>query len=219
MSRSISLFLTLVAFPLALALACLGIETLQKNLLGWVLLLVGVGYVVGWPIYLWRNTAQPAAAREEAGDRSFWIILPGMIVVFFAPPIEYLYLPETLPRSDWLEWIGLGLVATGVALRVWARQVLKGLYTGHVQIVNKHHLVQEGPYRFVRHPGYAGFILMGTGVALGFSSLVGLLAIPVLMIPGLAYRMHVEETLLVERLGDPYLRYMTKTKRIVPRIW
>jgi protein-S-isoprenylcysteine O-methyltransferase Ste14 len=34
-----------------------------------------------------------------------------------------------------------------------------------------------------------------------------------------AYRVHVEEKFLVAELGDEYVRYMARTKRIIPYVW
>ena len=43
---------------------------------------------------------------------------------------------------------------------------------------------------------------MALGLSIGFSSLLGVAAILVLMLPGLAYGMRVEEELLTEGFGD-----------------
>ena len=71
----------------------------------------------------------------------------------------------------------------------------------------------------MRHPGYTGFVLMALGLGLGYSSLVGLAAVPVLMLPGLTYRMAVEEKSLTEQLGDEYRLYARTTKRIIPGVY
>jgi len=93
------------------------------------------------------------------------------------------------------------------------------MYTGHVQVQTGHRLVRAGPYSFLRHPGYTGFVLMAVGFAVGFSSVVGLTAIPLLLLPGLIYRMNVEEKLLIEQFGDGYREYARVTKRLVPGVW
>ena len=141
------------------------------------------------------------------------------LAVFFAPPLEWMYISAILPRSIWLQTCGLVLILLGLALLIWARSHLRGLYSGHVEIQADHRLVSSGPYRRIRHPSYAGFLLLVLGVALGYSSLIGLLAIPIFLLPGLAYRMSVEEKLLGEQFGDEYSAYQVKTKRLIPGIW
>jgi len=219
-------FLMVGAPFLAIVLGCLGIETLTSNLMGWLLLGIGVAYPAGGLIYywihkapFWRAARPGAAVAEETGDRSFWLILPGFLVIFFASPLEWMYLPGSMPRLPWMQAAGLGLILSAVVLRVWTRAHMCGQYSGHVEVLAGHRLVQSGPYRFVRHPGYTGFLLMTLGVAIGYSSLIGLAAIPVLLLPGLAYRMGVEKKLLLAQFGGEYQAYIQKTKRLIPFVW
>jgi protein-S-isoprenylcysteine O-methyltransferase Ste14 len=226
MSRLAIFFLMIVAPALSMCLALLGLETLGGNFLGWFLLALGVAYPAGGLIYyfvrhepFWKSASGGKATREEKGDRSFWFILPGFLAAFFTPPLEWFYIPAVLPRSLGMQIAGAALILAAFALRVWARQHIRGLYSGHVEIQADHQLVQRGPYRLVRHPGYSGLILMVLGVVIGYSSLIGLVAVPVLLLPGLAYRMHVEENLLAEQFGDAYRDYVRKTKALIPGIW
>lgn len=216
---AIRIFLLAAGCVLALILSCLGLETSKNNLIGWLLTGIGIGYLFGGAIYLWTYHDNEAVVREETGDRSFWLILPGFLAIFYGPPLEYLYLPETLPRLLWMQIAGLVLIAAGLLIRIWTRIVAKGLYTGHVQVKVSHRLVLEGPYQFVRHPGYTGYMVMAIGLSIGYSSLIGLFAIAALLLPGLVYRMKVEETLLTLQFGDGYKQYTLKTKRLIPGIW
>lgn len=226
MSRLTVLFLMVIAPALAICLALLGLETLHDNFLGWFLLLLGIAYPAGGVIYyfirrepFWQSARPGEVVRQETGDRSFWLILPGFLFVFFAPPIELLYLPELLPRSLGMRLAGLVFILLAVLIRVWARIHIRGLYSGHVEVQAGHQLVQSGPYRFIRHPGYAGFLLVALGFCIGYSSLIGLAAIPVLLLPGLAFRMKVEESLLTEQFGEAYRAYICRTKKLIPGIW
>jgi protein-S-isoprenylcysteine O-methyltransferase Ste14 len=226
MSRLAVFFLMIVAPALAICLALLGLETLRGNILGWFLLVLGVAYPAGGAIYyfirrepFWNAANSGKTALEEKGDRSFWAILPGFLVIFFAPPLEWFYLPAVLPRILWMQIAGLVLILAAVALRVWARIHIRGLYSGHVEVRADHRLIQSGPYHFIRHPGYTGFVLMTLGLCIGYSSLIGLAALPILLLPGLAYRMRVEEVLLNKQFGEKYKIYSNKTKKLIPGIW
>jgi len=59
--------------------------------------------------------------------------------------------------------------------------------------------------------------LVGLGLAL--HSWVTLLATPVISAAILGQRVHAEEQLMTEALGDPYVRYMARTKRFIPFVW
>lgn len=226
MSPIAVLFLLIIAPALALCLALIGLETLRSNILGWFLLVFGIAYPAGGVINyfirhepFWKSTTGDKTSREEKGDRSFWLLLPGFLIAFFAPPFEWMYLPAILARTTWYQITGLVLILVAVALLIWARTHIRGQYSGHVEVKNGHHLVTNGPYRIIRHPSYCGMLLMSLGVAVGYSSLIGLGGVAFLLLPGLAYRMQVEEKLLFEQFGNVYRDYVCRTHRILPGIW
>jgi protein-S-isoprenylcysteine O-methyltransferase Ste14 len=119
----------------------------------------------------------------------------------------------------WLFYPGLALFVLGLALTVWAYHTLGRFFSLEVQIQNDHNIVDSGPYRVLRHPGYAGvaFGFLGLGIAL--QSWVSVLVLLLATTAAFAYRVHVEEKFLVDELGDDYVRYMAKTKRIIPYVW
>ncbi len=221
---SIRLFLLVPGNLLALFLACLGAVILKTNLLGWFLVLLGAGYIVGGVFFIWpKNTPlliqTGRTEREEEGDRSFWLLVPGFVVVFFASPVEYLFLGAAARAGLAVQIAGLALVSLGVALRIWTRVTLKNQYTGHIQTFAGGVLETGGPYRYLRHPGYAGYLLVGIGLSVGLGSYIGLASTFVLLLPGLFYRMCVEEELLTAQFGDEYLEYAVRTKRLIPGVW
>ena len=109
MSHSVVFFLRVLAPALAMVLALLGLETLERNILGWLDLTIGVGYTSGSIIHFWirkepfyQHRDEGNVIVDERGDKSFWLILPGLITTFLAPPLEYIYLPAYLPRAGWV---------------------------------------------------------------------------------------------------------------------
>jgi protein-S-isoprenylcysteine O-methyltransferase Ste14 len=117
--------------------------------------------------------------------------------------------------------VALGeIVATGgIALRIWAILTLDRFFTFVVGISSDHRVVQYGPYRALRHPGYAGALLALAGAGIAMRNWLSLL----LMIVGPAFalgvRISVEETTLVTALGAEYQAYASRTARLIPRIW
>jgi protein-S-isoprenylcysteine O-methyltransferase Ste14 len=71
--------------------------------------------------------------------------------------------------------LGVALVTFGIVLFIWARRALGTHYSGHLSAKIGQTLVQSGPYRFIRHPAYAGYLLMAMGISLGYSSMAGLI--------------------------------------------
>ena len=211
MSRPATIFLLIVAPGLSILLVFLGIETLHTNLLGWFLLLTGIVYTVGIFIdgyvrkeEFWESKQSGGNFQEERGDRSFWPIAIGIMAVFFLSPLEYLYFATFQPRTAWMEAIGVGLVLLGSTLFVWARRTLGRHYSGHVSVKKEHELVQNGPYRMIRHPAYAGYLLAAFGLALGFSSLLGFVATLLILFPAAVYRIRVEDRMLAEHFDTQF---------------
>jgi protein-S-isoprenylcysteine O-methyltransferase Ste14 len=219
MNSVIRIFLLVIGNALALLLALLAFETTPTNFLGWFLFAIGIAYGAGGVIYLWRNQSIEDSVRAETGNQSFWWILPGFLAIFFAPPLEFLNLPAWLPRGTGMELAGLVVILLGLLLRVWTRLTIGAMYSGYLRVKVDHVLVTDGPYRFARHPGYSGFLLMALGLRIGYSSLIGLIAIPILLIPGLSFRMRVEERLLSEQYRDDYWAYARRAKKLIPGIW
>lgn len=226
MSKPVVFFLLTISQVLALFLALLGVMTFRANPCGALLTLIGIGYAAGTALFLvirkkrfWEPGGTGAVTYEERGDRSLWRIALGMIAVFFLSPLEYLYFAAVLPRNALTAFSGASLAAAGILLFVWARRALQKNYSGHLSVKTDQTLVQNGPYRAIRHPAYAGYLLMALGIGLGYASLAGLISFVILLIPGMIYRMNAEEKLLIEHFGENYVNYARKTKRIIPGIW
>jgi len=226
MNRIAIFFLVVIALGLAFVIGWLGWTTVQTNLMGWFLLLVGGAYLVGVVVVYWFRKerfwgprAGGAMLAEENDDRSFWLIVIGMIAAFFLPPLEYIFVPTVVPRAEWLQVTGLILIVLGTVLFIWARRTLGKFYSGHVSVVAGQPLVQSGPYHFIRHPAYAGYFLMSLGIALGYSSLAGLASVLFLLLPTIIYRLRVEDQLLAEHFGAQFNEYAIKVARLIPGIW
>jgi protein-S-isoprenylcysteine O-methyltransferase Ste14 len=115
--------------------------------------------------------------------------------------------------------VGLGIAASGVALRTWAIVTLGRFFTYDVTIQPGHRVVTAGPYRWVRHPSYTGGLvgLLGLGFALG--SAAADLALVVVPLIGVLFRIRHEERTLRTALGTDYDAYAAPTPRLIPGIW
>ena len=111
--------------------------------------------------------------------------------------------------------------ATGLArvtLRWWAIRTLGKQFTRDLQVVANHKLV-AGPYRHLRHPSYSGAILTLTGVGLGLANALSVAACLVLPAIGYIRRIPCEEALLQEELGESYIEYASRTRRLLPGVY
>lgn len=114
--------------------------------------------------------------------------------------------------------LGLAIELAGLGLRAWSMRALGSSYSRTLRTGQGQALVDDGPYRLVRHPGYAGSLLTWTGFALVSRSLPVAAAVGGLL--GWAYRdrIRAEEALLRRELPG-YEDYSRRTWRLVPFVW
>jgi protein-S-isoprenylcysteine O-methyltransferase Ste14 len=124
------------------------------------------------------------------------------------------------PVAPWLQTVALVLVILGYLFMAWATLVNRffssavRLQTDRGQVV-----IDSGPYRFVRHPGYLGAIpyLAFGGLALGSWAATVIGGVP--MIVMLLRRTLLEDQMLREGLSG-YKDYAARVKyRLAPGIW
>ncbi len=120
-----------------------------------------------------------------------------------------------LPASAWL---GAGVGASGLALRLWAVLRLRERYTRTLLVQQEQAIDRGGPYRWVRHPGYLGSLLCLNGVALASGNWVVLLASLLSTLAAYRYRILVEDEMLVEAFGDSYAAYRREVGALVPSL-
>jgi protein-S-isoprenylcysteine O-methyltransferase Ste14 len=167
------------------------------------------------------HTGEPLDRRQEGLAILIGLRVTGvaMFVLFgcwFLAPGKIAFARLTLP--GWLRWFGFALGAVMVPWYVWVFRTLGRNVTDTVVTRKEHELVVSGPYRWVRHPLYAG--LPPWGLSLGL--LMGNWLLWPLAAAGfvlLALRTPIEERFLAARFGEAYLDYMRRTPRYVPRFW
>jgi protein-S-isoprenylcysteine O-methyltransferase len=177
--------------------------------------------VLVFAVYLIDRLVPRALARSvgEAPvlvrDRhSFWIIQAlGLAALAAAVAFRYWNWAVTPP---FVQYAGLFLIAGGLALREWAIVRLGRFFSRTVEIETGHQLITTGPYQWIRHPAYTGMILIYLGLALSLGTWLGSIFTLVLMLAATAYRIHVEEQVLLENFGQVYRDYMQHTWRLLP---
>jgi len=107
-----------------------------------------------------------------------------------------------LVAAGLLAWSYLAL---GRALSLWVRP-------------DSDLLVQNGPYRFIRHPAYLGLGLAFVGIAIAVRSWLGILSVPAFMGPATWLRARAEERELRQKFGRDWIRYAARTGFILPRL-
>jgi protein-S-isoprenylcysteine O-methyltransferase len=113
-------------------------------------------------------------------------------------------------------WLGPGTMVLAIGLRSWAAVALGRFYTRTLRTSAEQQVVRSGPYRFVRHPGYLGTLLIWLGYGLSSGDyLTGGVCLG-LMTLVYSRRIEAEEAMLQQQLGQAYRAYMAETPRLVP---
>lgn len=121
--------------------------------------------------------------------------------------------------EPWLLGVSLLLLAGGLVVRWTAILTLGSFFTTAVTIHQDHRVIRTGLYRLVRHPSYSGLLLVFLGLGLSYGNWLSLAVIVLPFLAALLYRIRVEESSLVEALGQDYVEYCKTTKRLLPGIF
>ncbi|MBP1920503.1 protein-S-isoprenylcysteine O-methyltransferase Ste14 [Youngiibacter multivorans] len=184
---------------------------------------IGITYLVLWNTW-WTVTflgrRQGQETRYDKGQRALvlavsFISVPWLII---APPWEYSNFEGPIARGSIISYVGLVLFAAGVLVQAIAMVQLKGSYTVKLGVKPEQRLVTVGLYRIVRHPGYLSYLLSITGISLAMCSLLTFVLLLIVLI-FLINRIDEEEKMMIAEFGDSYMKYMKRTKRLIPFVY
>jgi protein-S-isoprenylcysteine O-methyltransferase Ste14 len=164
-----------------------------------------------------RQQGRTASLHASADDRGTTQAIIRAFVLAAALPLVLRDLPtRRLPR--WTVPLGLALQAGGLGVRVWSMRTLGAAYSRTLRTEGDQRVVVDGPYRLIRHPGYAGSLLIWAGFGLTSGSLPVVVVVSGLLGRAYARRIIAEEVLLRRDLPG-YVLYSRRTKRLVPFVW
>jgi protein-S-isoprenylcysteine O-methyltransferase Ste14 len=119
----------------------------------------------------------------------------------------------------WVNLLGLALILFGYAISSWA--MLENRYFSsevYIQMDRGHTVCDTGPYRFVRHPSYAGNAMAMIGIVLSLNSLWTIIPVVFALVVTLIRTTLEDGTLFKELPG--YQEYTHRViYRLVPGIW
>jgi protein-S-isoprenylcysteine O-methyltransferase Ste14 len=174
---------------------------------------------------VWLTLELRQALRRRPGasssDRSsllmlrVWIAIAILLASFAVGRASAVSVAEGAP----LFGAGLASMWCGIALRVWSFRTLGRYFTFTVMTSADQPVITAGPYRFLRHPSYLGMALILTGLGATYANWLSLVALALIPLVGLIYRIRVEESALSTTLGSAYTSYATGRKRLIPFVW
>jgi protein-S-isoprenylcysteine O-methyltransferase Ste14 len=124
----------------------------------------------------------------------------------------------TFKSGEGIRIVGLILTFTGFSLMNWSVIILGRHFSVDVTIQKNHKLIKTGPYKYIRHPRYAGIILFLYGIPLVFNSWIFILA-GILLVAVLLWRIEDEEKLMLEEFKNDWEEYKKSTRSLIPFIY
>lgn len=194
----------------------------------WFFALLFIGIGIGGRI--WAEVRHPGLTAERQSSENLrnakaWdkILAPLMAMSISFPVVIVAGFDH---RFDWsgnfdfpLNIAGFVLIAIGYAFAAWAMAENRFFYSLVLIQTDKGHVVcNTGPYRYVRHPGYAGSIVPLFGIVLALESLWTLIPVAVALAI-CVFRTVLEDQTLHEEMPG-YREYADRVRyRLMPGIF
>lgn len=217
-------FIILLIYPAAFIVILFASAGRWNWTMGWVAL--SIRFITSFAAYF---LADPEMVKERSSLRPgihIWDMVLASLSALFIYPITLVVAGLDAGRFGWsppLPWViqatTLALFALGNGLILWA--ALSNRYFStfvRLQADRGHMVVREGPYRYVRHPGYAGIIAAALAFPIALGSLWALIP-SAIGAAGFFIRTVLEDKTLAESLSG-YKEYSHQVRyRLVPGIW
>jgi protein-S-isoprenylcysteine O-methyltransferase Ste14 len=162
-----------------------------------------------------RMRGGPAAEKEPTQKVIMLFASAGFIGLLIIPALDNRFGWSHMPPAVAL--VGDGLLALGW-LAIFFVFKENSFTSATIELAPDQKVISTGPYALVRHPMYAGGLVMLAGIPIALGSWWGLLALVATM-PALVWRLLDEEKFLARNLPG-YVEYQEKVRyRLIPHVW
>ncbi len=168
------------------------------------------------PKLLERRMSGGPTAEKESNQKIIMVLASlGFIGLLIFPALDHRFVWSRVPSYGVLTGdvlVALGFVAIFFVLKE------NTFSSATIELAPDQKVISTGPYAVVRHPMYAGALVMLSGIPLALGSWWGLLVL-LLMMPALIWRLIDEEKFLASNLPG-YAEYQHKVRfRLMPLVW
>lgn len=151
--------------------------------------------------------------RASLITRYWQIIIGPMAMILYGAN----YINEPLQNIEIFYFI---LATLGILLRVWAYRTLKSYFTFTVGIRKNHSIISTGPYRWLCHPSYTGWIIVNLCFLLFLRfPMWGVIIIGSYIGMVVYERICIEEQFLKDNFGTVYEEFLKSRHRLIPYIY
>ena len=166
----------------------------------------------------WRQ--QRKREISKSGDKgSIWLLVISISIGYW---LSFIIAYTKIGRIyHWNTLFGLGsiLIVIGLIVRVTSILTLKKQFTYTVAKIENQELIETGLYKNLRHPGYLGQMIIFLGISTCLSNWISILLMIIPVLLGYLHRINIEEKFMVDQMGQKYIDYQKRTKRLIPTIY
>lgn len=212
------------ALALVIGLALFGAAGTPAFWQGWLYLLAFFGAVAAITVYLWRADPRLLERRVEGGPlaerQARQRVIQSMaalafIASFVVPGLDQRFGWSTIPAAASIVADGVVVLGFWIVFRVFR---VNTFTAATINVAQEQQVISTGPYGVVRHPMYAGALLMLLATPIALGSWWGLVAFVALLLV-IVWRLQDEEAFLMRNLGG-YTAYRAQVRhRLVPFVW
>lgn len=175
-------------------------------------------FIVFAVVFSIRNIAEVLIVPKPKNKGSGQVTLLLFVILYFTAGLSVgFYILADSIINPYLFWFGILIFLLFFLLRIIAIKKMGSTYSQLIQPNNDAKLITTGFYKKIRHPLYSFYFLEMMGLLLIKFNYIALSAVIIDLIVTL-FRIKTEEKLLIEKYGDDYKNYKTKTWKLIPFI-
>jgi protein-S-isoprenylcysteine O-methyltransferase Ste14 len=187
-----------------------------------LVIIIAFSYLYGFfEIFMsMRQRLKRKSTVVNTGDKgSIWILMALIGVGYFLAFSFGMSRTGRIYHWDAMFLSGAILVIIGMIIRINSILTLKQHFTYTVTEIEDHELIETGLYKIIRHPGYLGQLLIFFGTSISFSNWLSVVFMMIPVFWGFMNRIRVEESFMIRQLGQKYIEYQKRTKKLIPTIF
>ena len=165
----------------------------------------------------WQKSKRTVLVTGDKGSFR-WLVISisfGYWLSYIAASMKF----SRIPHWNIFFITGMCLAVTGLIIRISSVLTLSRQFTYTVTRIEDHELIDRGLYKFLRHPGYLGQLIIFLGVSVSLSNWLSITAMMIPVLAGYINRIFVEEKFMEKVMGQKYLDYKVRTWRLIPWVW
>ncbi|OAD77131.1 hypothetical protein PHYBLDRAFT_142644 [Phycomyces blakesleeanus NRRL 1555(-)] len=151
------------------------------------------------------TTGLQLSGDDRGSTHLLW--LTWLVVLAIAPLLCLITLASA---PQWIGWMGLCWIVSGIGLLRWAMHV-NPFYLRAVATTDDQYICIDGPYKVIRHPGYMAFLLAWVGFGLAISNWFSFGVVLIVAVYSCVRRIQAEEQMMMDVFGVDYQQYADET--------